>query len=185
MAHPYAEDFDLFGKGSLFELLSTARTRGGEDTLAQWLLHPAASEVVIERQAAVEELRTKLDLREDLALLGEDVRSQTHPDKLIAWAEAPPVLTSGGARAVAAVLSLAMLAVGAYWAWEQLWEAATILRAALITLLAINTAFGLSFRQRVLAFALAYADVVQRDHRRFVGARAELDAVEAWVDAKE
>ena len=24
--HPYAEDLDLFGKGSLFELLSTART---------------------------------------------------------------------------------------------------------------------------------------------------------------
>ncbi len=40
-AHSYAQDLDLFGKGSLFELLSTARTRSGEDTLAAWLLAPA------------------------------------------------------------------------------------------------------------------------------------------------
>ena len=40
-AHPYAQDLDLFGKGSLFELLCTARTHIGEDTLARWLLAPA------------------------------------------------------------------------------------------------------------------------------------------------
>ena len=36
----YATDLDLFGPGSLFELLSFARTRMGEDTLASWLLIP-------------------------------------------------------------------------------------------------------------------------------------------------
>ncbi|HMC60981.1 MAG TPA: hypothetical protein VKJ01_17460, partial [Candidatus Solibacter sp.] len=39
--HPYAQDLDLFGKGSVFELLCTARTRIGEDTLAHWLMNPA------------------------------------------------------------------------------------------------------------------------------------------------
>ena len=39
-AHPYAQDLDLFGKGSLFELLCTARTHIGEETLARWLLAP-------------------------------------------------------------------------------------------------------------------------------------------------
>src|SRR5690242_7458275 len=29
--HPYANDLDLFGEGSLFELLSIARTRAGEE----------------------------------------------------------------------------------------------------------------------------------------------------------
>jgi uncharacterized protein (DUF2252 family) len=38
-----------------------------------------------------------------------------------------------------------------------------------------------AFRQRVLAFALAYADVVRRDWTRFVGARAEVDKVESWA----
>jgi len=32
--HVYAADLDLFGRGSLFELLSAARTRMGEQTLA-------------------------------------------------------------------------------------------------------------------------------------------------------
>jgi uncharacterized protein (DUF2252 family) len=40
-----------------------------------------------------------------------------------------------------------------------------------------------AFCQRVLAFALGYADVVQRDCARFRGARAELDRVEEWMAA--
>jgi uncharacterized protein (DUF2252 family) len=38
-----------------------------------------------------------------------------------------------------------------------------------------------SFCQRVLAFALAYADLTHRDWARFVGQRAELENVSAWV----
>jgi hypothetical protein len=38
---PYAEDLDFFGAASLFELLSTARTREGEEALAGWLLSGA------------------------------------------------------------------------------------------------------------------------------------------------
>jgi uncharacterized protein (DUF2252 family) len=40
---------------------------------------------------------------------------------------------------------------------------------------------GEAFCQRVLAFALGYADVVQRDFQRFVGARAQLDDVASWA----
>src|SRR5439155_21627512 len=39
--HPFAEDLDLFGKGSLFELLSTARTRIAVDTPGRLRLVPA------------------------------------------------------------------------------------------------------------------------------------------------
>ena len=35
-AHPYAVDLDLSGKGGVFELLCTARTRIGEDRLARF-----------------------------------------------------------------------------------------------------------------------------------------------------
>ena len=48
--HAYASDLDLFGTGSLFELLCTARTGIGRATLANWLLCPAQSEEVAERQ---------------------------------------------------------------------------------------------------------------------------------------
>ena len=100
--HVYAEDLDLFGKASLFELLCTARTAAGEDALAQCLLQPANAEAASGRQQAVRELSMKLDLREDLALLGEDVRSQVRADVLTRWGLAaahrvsfPSAATSG------------------------------------------------------------------------------------------
>ena len=40
--HPYADDLDIFGAGSMFQLLSLCRTPMGEERLAQWLLAPAA-----------------------------------------------------------------------------------------------------------------------------------------------
>lgn len=94
-AHPYSEDLDLFGKGSVFQLLCGARTRMGEDMLAAWLLAPAPPEIVLARQAAVAELRPRIDLRESLAVLAGDVRSEVHPEALAAWGEAPPLLPAG------------------------------------------------------------------------------------------
>src|SRR5256885_1876886 len=82
--HPYGADLDLFGRGSLFELLCTARTRTGEDTLAAWLLGPADAAEVRARQEAVAELRPQLDLREDLALLGADGPARQTPSQRIA-----------------------------------------------------------------------------------------------------
>ena len=90
-AHVYAPDLDLFGKGSLFELLCAARTRAGEDALAAWLMAPATFAVAGARQVAIAELAPKLDLREELALIGEQVREATHPEALSSWAEAPAV----------------------------------------------------------------------------------------------
>lgn len=110
--HPYAADLDLFGPGSLFALLCTARTRGGQATLADRLLGPAAPDEVRERQRAVLALRERIDLREDLALLGGDVALAVEPATLSAWGAAPAWdegrLTR--LRALAAVLGLAAIA---------------------------------------------------------------------------
>jgi hypothetical protein len=115
----YAADLDLFGKMSLFALLSRARTRVGEDTLADWLLGPAPVEEVLARQAAVTEWRDRLDLREDAAVLGPTARpgagSAVHTGELTEWAEAPPVLRHGWMRYVA--LGLALLVVGSVVFW--------------------------------------------------------------------
>jgi hypothetical protein len=96
--HPYALDLDLFGKGSLFELLCTARTQLGQDTLAAWLKAPAPRADVGARQQAVEELRNRVDLREELAVLAEDARGSVHPAGLAAWGETPARLRTGGFR---------------------------------------------------------------------------------------
>ena len=111
----YAEDLDLFGKGSLFELISSARTEAGERTLAGWLLAPAPLAEALSRQTAVEELTSRLDLREDIALLGEDVRSGVHGEQLGAWGEAPPIRFHRFLRPLA--LGLALGGVGAFLAF--------------------------------------------------------------------
>jgi MutS domain V len=120
-SHPYAEDLDLFGHGSLFELLSRARTRVGEETLARWLLAPAEIEVVRARQAAVAELRPQLDLREDLALLGEGVRSGEDAQALAAWAAAPPWRISRFLRLAAIALAALAMTTLILWAVGYGW----------------------------------------------------------------
>jgi DNA mismatch repair ATPase MutS len=98
-------------------LLSTARTRAGEDTLARWLLGPASQDVVAERHLAVEELRSLLDLREDLAVLGDTIRSGLDPDAAARWGEAPEVLFPTGARFIAPLFGAAMvISFGLYMA---------------------------------------------------------------------
>jgi MutS domain V len=112
----YATDLDLFGQGSLFELLSLARTRMGEDTLAAWLLSPSPVAQLTQRHAAVAELRSRLDLREDIAILGEDLKVGIHPDALTQWAEAPNQLTHRWLRWLSLLLAIAAIAAAIVWA---------------------------------------------------------------------
>jgi hypothetical protein len=108
--HVYAADLDLFGEGSLFELLCAARTRMGEETLAGWLLAPAAAAEIRQRQTGVQELRDRLDLRERIGVLGSEHESALHPGRLLAWAEAPAVLEEGWIRGVAYLLPALLIA---------------------------------------------------------------------------
>jgi hypothetical protein len=114
--HPYANDLDLFGGGSLFELLSIARTRAGEETLAAWLTAPASPAEIRARQEAVTELTPALDLREALALAGSDVRAGVNSEALVDWAGGEAVLRESWLRGVAAALTIASAASATYWA---------------------------------------------------------------------
>jgi hypothetical protein len=116
--HLYAADLDLFGEGSLFDLLSLASTREGEVTLAEWLAGPAGVPEVRERQEAVRELGPMLDLREQMALIGGDVRTRARSETLTRWGRAPAVLSTATRSLVSAlawVLTLAALASTGLW----------------------------------------------------------------------
>ncbi len=145
--HPYAADLDLFGRGSLFELLCTARTQAGEETLARWLLAPAPVAEVRCRQQAVDELRARLDLREDVALLGEDVRGAVDPASLLAWAADPPWQVTIGERVLGLVLPV--LTCLGFAAFDQRWTGPWLM----IIAGAAQVAFALRLRPKVL-FAL-------------------------------
>jgi hypothetical protein len=153
----YATDLDLFGQGSLFELLSLARTRMGEDTLAAWLLSPSPVPQLTQRHAAIAELRSCLDLREDIAILGEDLKVVIHPDALTQWAEAPNQLTHPWLRWLSLLLVIAAIAAAIVWA-----ELGT--KAPFFAVVIIETIITASLRKRTDAVFHATEHALQDLH---------------------
>jgi hypothetical protein len=143
--HPYARDLDLFGEGSVFELLCTTQTPWGARTVADWILSPASREVVLGRQEAVQELREKLDLREELAIVDDTVTSEVDPQSLVQWATSPSKLTSPVLRVVAVILAVVSAAavVG--------WLASYVHRSVVLIVLAVEATFAMWLRPRVEA----------------------------------
>ena len=89
--HPYARDVDLTEDGGLIDFLNLASTRDGLLILANMLAKPASRAVIIERQAAVKELKAQLDLREKLFVEGAKKLPYIRTDLLRTWAEMEPV----------------------------------------------------------------------------------------------
>ncbi len=93
--HPYAQDLDLFGQGSLFQLLHTMHTHFGEETLAQWLCEAAPLDEIKQRQAIVASLVEHANMRRSLEREGirlqleEERQTQDLPDPepFLQWAE--------------------------------------------------------------------------------------------------
>jgi hypothetical protein len=137
--HLYSEDLDLFGRASLFELLSTARTSGGEEMLAGWLLQSATIDEIGQRQEAVTDLRPRLDLQEELALLGADVRASVHPGELIAWGGGSPIHFAKTLPFIALVLGAATFASIVMWlAFGLRWLALSMLLAEILFLMVVR-----------------------------------------------
>lgn len=84
--HPYAYDLDIFGEHSLFQNLNRTATFIGKKTLANQLLHTLPNETILENQEAVNELKTKIDWRQDfLALATISNDSKNSYDSIMDW----------------------------------------------------------------------------------------------------
>jgi hypothetical protein len=154
--HPYARDLDVFGKGSLFELLATTVSPWGTAALASWLKEPASLPEVHLRQEAVKELRPLLDLRESVASEPAEGNEATDSEALERWATSPPRLASKAGRWTALVLGLTTLVLAI------LWLASRVDRVVFLASLAVSASFALFFRSRATA-VLAAAETPSRD----------------------
>ncbi|HEX4278626.1 MAG TPA: hypothetical protein VHZ74_24895 [Bryobacteraceae bacterium] len=151
--HPCASDLDLFGRASLFELLSTARTRGGEERLAAWLKSASSAGVavgqLVARHEAIDELRPMLDLREQIAVLGDDFRTGVDPAHLTGWSGKPAQLFPRWQRLLALAFSLVTAALLIWWIATDLTDPNA--RLAVVIVCAIEGLFALSMRGRIIA----------------------------------
>ncbi|MCH7685284.1 MAG: DNA mismatch repair protein MutS [Planctomycetes bacterium] len=151
--HLYSADLDLFGRGSLFQLISTARTRVGEDRLASWLLSPAEVETIRDRQAAVDELRNHLDLREKLAVLDAEVHDDLNQNLLRDWTAESPHPVEGIYRITAVVLAVAgVVALSGWLFWG-------VRLSYLVIVLSIEILLAYRFRKHFAHLALTADEV--------------------------
>jgi MutS domain V len=145
--HVYARDLNIFGEGSLFQLLCTARTANGQRGLAEYLRTAPSLEETLLRQQAVRELRERLDLREQVALLGKFDFSESKWETFEEWLNSRPFLFSRVVQVTAlftsALLSAIVLAslVGLIpWIQVPVWIG---------PLVAFHAVVGLYFHERV------------------------------------
>lgn len=150
-AHEYCADLDLFGDGSLFQLINSARTRLGQDRLADWLRRAAPRDTILERQGGVARLRDEVDLRESLALLTDTnatngtAHDEFNSSLLLHWAAQPTQSIGQGARlaalgiAACGVVAVAG-AIGLDWGWLPV-----------LILFAFALIFQLGFKTKILA----------------------------------
>jgi hypothetical protein len=113
--HPWSSDLDTFGPGSVFQRLNQCRTLPAQRKLAAWLTTLPATDVIEERQRQAESLRDQLDLREQLAIIDDQVDWATAEKSLTGWlGESPepfPVWALWGARCVGVVSVVVLIMV--------------------------------------------------------------------------
>lgn len=145
--HLYTDDLDVFGRGSLFELLSTARTQAGESCLARWLLTPADPGEITARQIGLGELAPQHDLRESLAVAGDGVREEVDTATLRRWCAGPPELGGAFARTTLLFMTATTAVLGLWWMLAA--QPPRLVPQATVVLVAIQSLVALALRARV------------------------------------
>jgi hypothetical protein len=155
--HVYAADLNLFGRGSLFERLCTARTHLGCKRLASYLQEPAGFDQIRQRQAAVRELAGRTHLREKLAVRGRYDFEQSRWQTFAEWLDSPPAGFTSWLRpamlassVVIGVLSVAVMLSPSIW---------PAVLPIMLPIAGSNAAAGFWFQKRVRRVLKAAAPV--------------------------
>lgn len=88
--HPWTQDLDVFGPGSLFQLLNECRTQPGRRKLAEWLQTVCDGDTIRLRQARAQGLKNQLSLRESLACIPDSAQWSTAERLLMEWVQESP-----------------------------------------------------------------------------------------------
>lgn len=105
--HPFARDVDIFESGGLFDWVTIATTREGMNQLADMLGKPVEADEIKLRQAAVQELKHQMDLREQFYVEGAQDLPYVRTEHMLRWADQEAPFVPGWLAPTCAGLALA------------------------------------------------------------------------------
>jgi MutS domain V len=181
-AHPYSDDLDVFGQGSLFQRVSVAHTRVGQEKLAAFFREPSGTSAIRERQVAVRALAPLLEVRQRIEALslgvvdpGSKRKEPPNPEPLLLWAEAKPELKHW-LHVVWAARILPFFTIGGMVAWS------TFGRSWLFfTVPAVLSFFALSLSSAISSRVFSAVSETQGAFLRYGTLLSELESLQ--VDA--
>lgn len=145
--HLYARDLDLFGRGSLYQLVCSARTQIGSQTIAHWMTSPASALEIRLRQAAIVEIRNRRDLPERLASAAPAHASDFRPDFLKQWLNERTDPFPMWSPYLAFILAITAIVLPILYFSGSL--ALTTLWNGFVVLFVADAIFALNFRPRI------------------------------------
>lgn len=124
--HLYQHDLNILGRGSIFELLCTTRSELGAEWLAAYLLDPVDIEEACKRQAAVKELCSLNELREQIAQLGKYAFQECRLSSFEEWLDSPAISPGRISRILLFVVGVtlamfALLIFAGVIGWVSIW----------------------------------------------------------------
>ena len=131
--HLYANDLDIFGRASLYQYINRTGSEMGGGVLANWLLNPADTNTLQQRQNAVKELTDTTEWRQQLQAFAKDKKIQTATQqRLQQWLNEADQFSSRK-----------------YWGWLRF-----VLPAIILTIIALNIAGIVPYQIRNMTLLL-------------------------------
>lgn len=152
-SHAWSADLDLFGKGSLFQMLNQCRTRPAMRLLAEWMTRVPDGAEVRRRQQQAESLRSELDLRERLAVIDNSADWDSAESTIDGWITEPATLVPRWILLSTSALGIIAVPIFAAVAIELL------PLTALLLILLLQVPFIYLTRQQIQTVSRAVDDV--------------------------
>ncbi|MBU1220913.1 hypothetical protein KKF34_03760 [Myxococcota bacterium] len=166
--HPFAADTDIFGEGSLMDLICRARTVKGTDTLGSWLSVCATEKEILRRQKAITELASHPDFIESVICMEELGAYDKTGAVLEGFSSRPPVFSgrSGYFFSIAAFLcSFALILSFALWfagIWTIVVPGVVFIPLILLHILTMNKVSSISSSLKAAASEASSLDSIIR-----------------------
>ncbi|MBN9297795.1 MAG: hypothetical protein J0I41_12320 [Filimonas sp.] len=114
--HPYANDFDVFGKASLYQYINRCTSEQGKHLLATHLLNATDKQTILATQEAVKEITPAVEWRQQLEAYGmADALTHETEERITAWLVKPDIYTQRYWRIVCYIYPVLTLGIGALY----------------------------------------------------------------------